>query len=100
MTGWGASCLPPRGDASACYRYDAFADEHEHEHEQVRLAREAADQHQKNFEKSEELRKAAELRAKKAEEDLVALQALVQPQLTATDHKGYDKGYDKATVEY
>ncbi|KAI8527521.1 hypothetical protein RHMOL_Rhmol12G0082100 [Rhododendron molle] len=75
---------------------DAFADEHE----QARLAREVVGQHQKNFEKFEELRKAAELREKKAEEDLVALEALVQSQLTAADHKGYDKGYDKATVEY
>lgn len=70
------------------------------EHEQVRLAREAASKHQKNFDKFEGLRKDVELRAQKAKEELAALKNQVQLQMDAADQKGYDEGYDKATLEY
>ncbi|KAG5531776.1 hypothetical protein RHGRI_026408 [Rhododendron griersonianum] len=70
------------------------------EHEQARLAREAALKHQKDIDKSEGLRKDVELRAQKAKEELAALKSQVQLQVDAADQKGYDEGYDKATLEY
>ncbi|KAI8538471.1 hypothetical protein RHMOL_Rhmol09G0106800 [Rhododendron molle] len=70
------------------------------EHEQAQLAWEAASKHQKNFDKSEGLRKDVELRAQKAKEELAALKSQVQLQVDAADQKGYDEGYDKATLEY
>lgn len=51
-------------------------------------------------EKSEGLRKAAELRVQKVEEELATLKSPLQSQVDATDQKGYDDGYDKATTEY